>query len=205
MSTPKEYFEQLLDRLQTECLFGQVHYRMWRFLNSSFDKEPDLAKLSLFFFKSSGEAHLDSATLHLNRLIDRRRDALDVSTLIRFAKKHPSIFENANPSQIEEQVEKDLEWLTDNETPLERFRQQRNNHFIHLSKEYFSNPSRDVYADYPTTYLELYDTLCKIGELLNRYSFYLNDSTLHMEMMEEQPAHKSLLYYLRLALEQSKL
>jgi hypothetical protein len=71
--------------MQHHCSLGQMHYRMWKRLLESFDTRPGVGEVAPIFFGTSANAHLDSAFLILNRLIDRHHRALSIEWFLREA------------------------------------------------------------------------------------------------------------------------
>lgn len=203
MSSPSQHFDKILEELTLQCLFGQVHYRLWRQMNDTFREKPELAKPAIFFFRRTAEAHLDSATLHLNRLIDKDKKAVSITDLLNYAEQHPGIFPHTTEEHVFEVVEADRRRLEELEPTTEKIRQQRNKHFVHRAKEYFHHPRNQVYKDYPTKYVDIYDILQASGEILNHYRSFRHNSEQSMNVIGEDD-FDHLIFYLELGLKSSE-
>lgn len=186
-----------MERLTNECLHGLLHYQCWRLLNDQFRAEPELAEAGSFFLQATANAHIDTATLRLHRLIDRTRKAISAYSLLDFAEKHRATFEHGTEEQVQEAIRRGHALLAEAERTLDHFRQQRNNYFVHISKEYFSQPHRSVVEDYPVTYRDVYDTLSHVGTLLNLFRGLYDGSEMLYEVIGVEDSFRSLTFYLR--------
>jgi Protein of unknown function (DUF2867)/AbiU2 len=134
LSPAVEELDRLLNLMQHHCLLGRAHYRMWVRLHASFGSRPRVRELAPIFFGMSAEAHLNSAFLILNRLIDRQRHTLSIEWFLDRAETSPKAFKHITPVLLREAVAEDRQRLAKLEDSLEKMRTHRNEQFVHLSK-----------------------------------------------------------------------
>ena len=193
----------MLDLLQHHCLLGQLHYREWSRLNASFGAIPRAGNLAPIFFLYTADAHLNSSLLILNRLIDPRRDSLSIITFLRRARGLSAHFSYATPVIVREAVAKDQARLAGLETTVSRLRTHRNEQFVHLGESLLSPPSHVEPPTGEISYSDIYTLLVTIGKVLNGYSLFLRNSTLHMEVAGEEQDFRYLLGLLSAAADNS--
>ncbi|WP_420453970.1 hypothetical protein [Rubrivirga sp.] len=198
MSTPGDHLDRLIERLTRECLNGIVHYQFWRHINDLGRDEPELIETAPAFFRSTFNAHIDCATLRLNRLIDTTRGAVSVYTLLRYAERHPQAFRAGGPDEVKEAVARGRAILGEVEDVLARFRKQRNAYFVHIAGDYFSEPQREVTEEHPVTFRDVHDSLQRIGRLISAIVGPHRDAELRLnEVIGIDESFQSLRHYLR--------
>ena len=183
--SPAEALKRLLDLLQHHCLLGQLHFRTWQRLNESFRDDPDVGNNAPLFFLYTADAHLNSALLILNRLIDKRRDALSLRRFLQRAKTDARHFSHSTPGAVREAVEKDVILLDGLEDTSERIRQHRNSQFVHLSERLIQPPFGVVPDSEGFAYADIGAILLTAGSMLNRYSLFLSGNEIWMQVAGE--------------------
>ncbi|MCS3783883.1 hypothetical protein [Salinibacter ruber] len=199
MSTAREHISERVDYLQNECLKGLLHYRIWNQIGDSILESEHLQDRFRLFFQMTLSAHLDCATLYLNRLLDKSSGSVSIRTLLRRAEKHPEAFDNADSQEVQEIVDHGLSRLDDNRERIMNLREQRRRHFVHLDSS--AIPSFDeVYEDNPLERRDIYELLELIANILNDLLGALRNGEMVMEMMEEKHT-EFLIDFLEEALE----
>jgi hypothetical protein len=185
MSTAREHISERVDYLQNECLKGLLHYRMWNQIGDSILESEQLQDSFPLFFRMTLSAHLDCATLYLNRLLDKSSGSVSIGTLLRRAEKHPEAFDNADPEEVQEIVDHGISRLDANQERVENLREQRRRHFVHLDSS--DIPSFDeVYEDNPLERRDIYELLELIADILNDLLGAFRNGEMVMEMVEEK-------------------
>jgi hypothetical protein len=179
------WLEHQLDLMQHHCRLGQAHYRMWDRLSESFGKTPNVGDLAPVFFGLTAEAHLNSAFLILNRLVDRTGRTVTIERFLRHAEKAADLFPHTTREKLQEAVAEDRQRLESCKLFLEKVRNHRNEQFVHLSQRLLEPPYGILPAEDAFEYHEVRSALVLIGEILNRYAAFLVDSEFVMDLQRE--------------------
>lgn len=175
-----------MENTQRQTDFRRHLVRTWSRLNASFGGRPEIGNLAPTFFLFTAEAHLNSALLILNRLIDKRRDVLSIRALLKRAESCAALFPNAQPGTVRKAVQEDATGLDELEELINKIRKHRNQEFIHLSDMIVTSAFAVRPSDNSFPYSEIQRLLARVGVILNRYAGYVTDSELHMEVWGEQ-------------------
>lgn len=106
----------------------------------------------------------------------------------------------STPALVRESVDKDLKEFEHAADVVTRIREHRNEQFMHLSERLLEPPFGVVPAEDSFAYEEMWQLLTTIGEILNRYSLFLDGTTMHMEVFREEQDFAYLLQKLTEAL-----
>lgn len=184
MTNPSDQFRDLRELLTTQCLLGQVHYRIWRAINESSRDKPEIAESAPVFFIMTRKAHFDGALIHVARLVDKHSESTSIHHYLSFAESNALIFQKVTPTDVNSAVESDRASLEGMSRRISNITARRNKYYAHLDKALISG-KEEVLADFPIAPKEIYDLLVEIGEILNRYSGYFDDSDTHMGVLDE--------------------
>lgn len=184
MSTPFKHLSDRLELLHRQALNGLLHYRMWRRIGDRLRGSEVLRKSFPFFFQMTWAAHIDSATLCVNRIYDKHGNAVRLEEILQFAKRHADAFQNASAGDVERLVSRSRGRLDEIQGKLNSLRGQRNNRFVHLEKEYLGRYD-EVFSEHPLEYRDIYDLLRLAADILNDLRGALEDGEMVMEMTEE--------------------
>jgi hypothetical protein len=183
---PKSSLERQLNLLQHHCMLGQVHYRMWYRLNASFREKPEVGNLAPAFFLFAAEAHLNSVFVIVNRLVDRRRDALSIERFLDAAERVAGTFPGVPAEKVREAIAEDRSTLGNLEQTIEKIYDHRNEQFVHLSRKLLEPPYGVIASDKALMYEDVMKALEIIGEILNRYGAFFGRTLALMEVQGEQ-------------------
>ena len=185
MTEKLDRFRRLLELQRHHCLRGQLHYRTWSRLNQSFSDQPDIGNLAPVFFAYTAEAHLNSALLILNRLIDRHSGALSIEVMLRHAESCAGLLDYVSPEDVRKAIVQDRAKLASNADLIRRVQRHRNEQFVHLSNELLGPPHGVIPEADAFSYSAIQDLLSVTGEVLQRYYAYLTGSKPLMEIWDE--------------------
>jgi len=185
MSSPFDHLSDRLELLHEQCLRGLQHFRMWRLIGNKMRESEILRKNFPFFFIMTRVAHLASTTLYANRVYDKSGDAVRLEEILQFAESHLTAFRNADPGEVERLVSRSRERLSEVQDKIENLREQRNNRFAHLSKEYLGRYD-ELFSEYPLEYRDTYDLLQLAADILNDLRGALEDGDAKMDRVEER-------------------
>jgi hypothetical protein len=181
--------EERVERLWHESVRGLIHYRMWNRMGNSYENRENLQHYS-FFFRYTLSAHLDAATLCLNRLFDK--SGYSLYDLLQEARKDAHVFKNASESKVQEFVRKTEKHL-EGESRLQRLRKQRNRHFVHLDSRDIPTTNK-VYEEYPLQRSDILELLHLGHSILSEISGLLRDT----EFFSEHPREGETEYVMEL-------
>jgi hypothetical protein len=158
---------------------------MWNQIGDKILEGSHLWENYQLFFQSTLSAHFDQATLHLNRLVDKSSSSVSIRTLLRKAEKNPDAFQEADPEEAQNIIDRGLSRLDANQERIENLREQRRRHFVHLDSG--DIPSfEEVYEDNSLERRDIYELLELIADILNALLGALRDGEMIMEMVEEK-------------------
>jgi hypothetical protein len=191
---PTKFFEAQLKELVHDCLYGQLHYRTWQRLNRSFGNELETMEVASLFFESTAVAHLNSARLHLYRLLDVAKGSTSIYEIIKFAENNKEIF--PNQVKLDSTLERHRKLMIKLKPSVENIREQRKKHFVHKSKKYLNIGYDKLYTEYSATYKDYEEVLIATSEMLNDYLVLLNKAPFYIGFPMEQDDFENLKYYL---------
>ena len=170
--------DELLDVLQKHIWMGRTHLWMWRQVNDYLALHQDVMNVSHAFFSFTLRSHLDSAFLHLARLVDQHREAISVDYLLRVAETHSAKFAHASSAEITKSVKDDRSTLARLAKSIDAVVVRRDKQLAHLDKETLTKPA-SIEADATITYKDADDLFVALSAIVNRYSgFWRNSLTM---------------------------
>jgi hypothetical protein len=156
---------------------GDIHFRIFSHILKSLKEKPGLYNTYMTFMGWTLDAHLACARLSLVKLFDRTKEATSIAKLHRYAKTSLSAeVQGISYPLLERAIsigEPLLEQLGDLQKVLS---EQRNKHFVHLSREFLGDYSK-VYDEFQITlgdFTRLYATAITI---LEEYQYALPGSS----------------------------
>jgi hypothetical protein len=72
---------RILDAIMGIVDRGRDHLKIWESIGTLVREDPSLVDLAALFFILSGVAHLEAATLHAAKLVEARRDSINITYL----------------------------------------------------------------------------------------------------------------------------
>lgn len=184
MFDPKQHFVDLREALTELCFQGQTHYRIWRAVNESFSTHPTPAENAPVFFVLTAKAHFNASFSYLAKLVDKHKDSVKINDYIQFARSHPYIFQKEQSSTILKAVEEDSKLIETFSDHIINIRAWRDKYYSHLDRELISKP-KAIFELYPIKPIDIYRLFEQIGNIINRYSGYYDDSSRQMGIIGE--------------------
>jgi hypothetical protein len=154
---------------------------MWRQVNNYLAGHSDILNVSSAFFSFTLRSHLDSAFLHLARLVDQHRDAAGVDYLLRVAESHSTKFVHASSAVVTKSVLDDRTALAGLSRSIDAVVVRRDKQLAHLDKAMLTKPA-SIEADTAITYKEADELFVALSEIVNRYSAFWRDSATMPEL-----------------------
>lgn len=177
--TTLEAFKRMHEVLWAECEQGDIHFRIFSHSLSLLDKKPGLFNAYMTFMGFTLDAHLTCARLSLMKLSDRASKAESLSKLHAYAREKlvPEVqggrLKDVSIIRLNRAVEAGDHLLKELSAFEGALKKQRDNHFVHLSKEHAGDYNK-VYATFRTSETDL-KLMYKLAiELLEEYQKVLS-------------------------------
>ncbi len=159
-----KYHERLVKELQ----HANLHFSLWKRLENyraDYLKELNQAHV---FFRSTIEAHLEAALLHIFRVIDTHKDSVNIWTFLRFCDENQEIFSVEALSQHRTDIDEDKKKLETLRPITKNLKLWRNKAFAHIDEK-FVQDEVDVVKQHPIEIGQVEETITTLFRILNRY------------------------------------
>jgi len=180
-------FERLLEGLAHEIVVANIHFKLRQDLVAEIKTYEREYNQSLAFWSLTFDAHLDATWFRLCRIYDQNSSSLNLRNWLETIQENLHIFDPENfkeklkdnplSDSLEltaekpnaEQLDKDIQQVSEGNPLVKKLLMLRNNVFAHKSSKNVIR-QRDAFSDYPLSYGEIKQLLDESVAILNRYS-----------------------------------
>lgn len=204
--TDKERISAHLKLLTDFTYQGLVHFRIWKRLIGMdgwvTDDEKTGKEMAPVFFAMSQKAHFETAFMHLARLVDVHDDTTNIGHFLRCVASEPKVFHKTEYEKIIKGVACDQNHLDGLRNSLMAIKKRRDKFYAHIDRSLIKDTQK-VFREWPLRAAEMENAFTLVGEILNKYSVFLDKSTTVMGIIGEEDITK-LLRYVGLQLREDK-
>ncbi len=126
-------FERWLKQIIEELVYATCHFRVWEQLWPSTEDIARAENVYINFFQLTRIAHNNQLFLHINKILDRRKDSINIWRLFGVIEKNPDLLEQ----KIDIRAIKDR--LNTKKEVYERLKVYRNKKLAHIDEEYHTS------------------------------------------------------------------